>query len=232
MRRACLLLRSAVAPISSSRSCARRSVRLPPPTNMSFLGSVLLLSSDPSAFLVSRAGSFLIVCIDSRLRAPRRPAAPAEPPTPSSSSSSSHGGHSPLPSPRQPQQQAYVQQQQQQQQHLSTATSQPQQQLQQQGPPPLYLCQPFVKSTVITGNFKTLVTLPKYVDPNEWVGVNRALAALFPNNPPASPFAPLRAASSLSRGGPTPPSPSSTVSLPSARQRQRRRPAMDLRQAG
>ena len=43
----------------------------------------------------------------------------------------------------------------------------------QQGPPPLYLCQPFVKSTVITGTFKTLVTLPKYVDPNEWVGVNR-----------------------------------------------------------
>lgn len=38
----------------------------------------------------------------------------------------------------------------------------------------LYLCNPFVRSALVKGSFKTIVTLPKYVDPREWVAVNRA----------------------------------------------------------
>lgn len=38
---------------------------------------------------------------------------------------------------------------------------------------PLYLCNPFVRSTLIKGNYKTIVVLPKYVDRREWVAVNR-----------------------------------------------------------
>lgn len=76
-------------------------------------------------------------------------------------------GHS-LPSrPQQqhgyPQQQQQYHQQQQQQQYQQPA---------QREPLPLYLSQPFIRSTIVTGNYKTLVTLPKYVNPNEWVGVN------------------------------------------------------------
>ncbi|ELU44836.1 protein kinase activator Mob2 [Rhizoctonia solani AG-1 IA] len=37
---------------------------------------------------------------------------------------------------------------------------------------PLYLCQPFVRAALVTGKFKTIVALPKYVDINEWVAVN------------------------------------------------------------
>ncbi|WFD32458.1 Maintenance of ploidy protein mob2 [Malassezia sp. CBS 17886] len=37
---------------------------------------------------------------------------------------------------------------------------------------PLYLCQPFVRSTLIKGSFKTIVALPKYVHPYEWVAMN------------------------------------------------------------
>ncbi|PWN48757.1 hypothetical protein IE53DRAFT_318794 [Violaceomyces palustris] len=37
---------------------------------------------------------------------------------------------------------------------------------------PLYLCHPFVKSALIKGSFKTIVALPKYVDPKEWIAVN------------------------------------------------------------
>lgn len=37
----------------------------------------------------------------------------------------------------------------------------------------LYLCSPFVRSALVKGSFKTIVTLPKYVDPREWVAVNR-----------------------------------------------------------
>ncbi|CAO1635959.1 unnamed protein product [Jaminaea pallidilutea] len=36
----------------------------------------------------------------------------------------------------------------------------------------LYLCSPFVRSALVKGSFKTIVTLPKYVDPREWVAVN------------------------------------------------------------
>ena len=64
-------------------------------------------------------------------------------------------------------QQQIQQQQQQQQQHQHL-----QQQQQPREPLPLYLSQPFIRSTIVTGNFKTLVTLPRYIDPNEWVGVN------------------------------------------------------------
>ena len=37
---------------------------------------------------------------------------------------------------------------------------------------PLYLCNPFVRSALIKGSFKTIVVLPKYVDKNEWIAVN------------------------------------------------------------
>ncbi|KIY46741.1 hypothetical protein FISHEDRAFT_66339 [Fistulina hepatica ATCC 64428] len=37
---------------------------------------------------------------------------------------------------------------------------------------PLYLCQPFVDSALVKGNFKLIVTLPRYVDEAEWVAVN------------------------------------------------------------
>jgi len=41
-------------------------------------------------------------------------------------------------------------------------------------PKPLYLCQPFVRSTLIKGSFRTIVALPKYVHPYEWVAMNCA----------------------------------------------------------
>lgn len=37
---------------------------------------------------------------------------------------------------------------------------------------PLMLCQPFVKSSLLKGSFKTIVVLPKYVDEGEWVALN------------------------------------------------------------
>jgi MOB kinase activator 1 len=40
------------------------------------------------------------------------------------------------------------------------------------GNKPLYLCNPFVRSALIKGSFKTIVVLPKYVDHKEWVAVN------------------------------------------------------------
>ncbi|KAK0569198.1 Maintenance of ploidy protein mob2 [Tilletia horrida] len=39
-------------------------------------------------------------------------------------------------------------------------------------PKALYLCNPFVRSALIKGSFKTIVVLPKYVDVNEWIAVN------------------------------------------------------------
>ncbi|KAH9948874.1 Mob1/phocein [Amylocystis lapponica] len=39
-------------------------------------------------------------------------------------------------------------------------------------PKPLYLCSPFVEAALVKGNFKTIVMLPKYADPLEWVAVN------------------------------------------------------------
>src|ERR1700753_1535541 len=40
------------------------------------------------------------------------------------------------------------------------------------GTKPLYLCSPFVDAALVTGNFKTIVMLPKYVDVMEWVACN------------------------------------------------------------
>ncbi|KAF7422747.1 Maintenance of ploidy protein mob2 [Pleurotus ostreatus] len=37
---------------------------------------------------------------------------------------------------------------------------------------PLYLASPFVEATLVKGQFKTIVMLPKYVDIMEWVAVN------------------------------------------------------------
>jgi MOB kinase activator 1 len=37
---------------------------------------------------------------------------------------------------------------------------------------PLFLCQPFVRAALVTGKFKSIVVLPKYVDINEWVAIN------------------------------------------------------------
>lgn len=37
---------------------------------------------------------------------------------------------------------------------------------------PLFLCQPFVRAALVTGKFKSIVVLPKYVDVNEWVAIN------------------------------------------------------------
>lgn len=43
------------------------------------------------------------------------------------------------------------------------------------GTKPLYLCSPFVDAALVTGNFKTIVMLPKYVDVMEWVACNGQL---------------------------------------------------------
>ncbi|KAF8963985.1 Maintenance of ploidy protein mob2 [Entomortierella lignicola] len=34
---------------------------------------------------------------------------------------------------------------------------------------PLFLCQPYCNNSIVKGNFKTIVQLPKYVDANEWL---------------------------------------------------------------
>ena len=37
---------------------------------------------------------------------------------------------------------------------------------------PLYLCAPFVGSSLVKGSLKTISSVPKYVDPKEWIAVN------------------------------------------------------------
>jgi hypothetical protein len=37
---------------------------------------------------------------------------------------------------------------------------------------PLFLCQPYVRTALVKGSFQTIVTLPKYVDANEWLALN------------------------------------------------------------
>lgn len=37
---------------------------------------------------------------------------------------------------------------------------------------PLFMCEPFVKTALVKGSFKTIVQLPKYVDYCEWVALN------------------------------------------------------------
>ncbi|KAG8901958.1 Maintenance of ploidy protein mob2 [Tulasnella sp. 403] len=44
---------------------------------------------------------------------------------------------------------------------------------------PLYLCQPFIRAALVTGKFKSIVVLPKYVDVNEWVAINMQNALPF-----------------------------------------------------
>lgn len=39
-------------------------------------------------------------------------------------------------------------------------------------PLPLFLCEPFVKTALVKGSFKTIVQLPKYVDYGEWIALN------------------------------------------------------------
>ncbi|BFZ65431.1 Maintenance of ploidy protein mob2 [Saitoella coloradoensis] len=62
----------------------------------------------------------------------------------------------PVPSIPQQQQQRQVQQQQQQVEE----------------PEPLFMKQPFARSAIVKGSFKTITALPKYVDPNEWLALN------------------------------------------------------------
>ncbi|CAH6723612.1 CBK1 kinase activator protein Mob2p [[Candida] jaroonii] len=37
---------------------------------------------------------------------------------------------------------------------------------------PLFMCEPFVKTSLVKGSFKTIVQLPKYVDYGEWIALN------------------------------------------------------------
>ena len=45
------------------------------------------------------------------------------------------------------------------------------------GEKPLYLCEPFVRNALIKGSFRTIVALPRYVHPYEWIANNRAYFA-------------------------------------------------------
>ncbi len=40
---------------------------------------------------------------------------------------------------------------------------------------PLFVCQPFVRTSLVKGSFKTIVVLPKYVDELEWLALNGTL---------------------------------------------------------
>lgn len=55
---------------------------------------------------------------------------------------------------------------------MSRKDSQDQQQQQQPVPLPLFLCDPYVKTALVKGSFKTIVQLPKYVDYGEWLALN------------------------------------------------------------
>lgn len=37
---------------------------------------------------------------------------------------------------------------------------------------PFFMCEPFVKTSLVKGSFKTIVQLPKYVDYGEWIALN------------------------------------------------------------
>lgn len=37
---------------------------------------------------------------------------------------------------------------------------------------PLFMCQPYVKTSLVKGSFQTIVLLPKYVDLGEWIALN------------------------------------------------------------
>lgn len=73
--------------------------------------------------------------------------------------------------------QQHQHQQQQQQQQLQKQHSQPTSQQQQQPDDsrqglPLFVCEPFVRTALVKGSFRTIVQLPKYVDQNEWIAQN------------------------------------------------------------
>ncbi|CAH7669352.1 Mob1/phocein [Phakopsora pachyrhizi] len=57
---------------------------------------------------------------------------------------------------------------------LSSGNNQLQRALTPSGPSgkALYLCNPFVKAALVKGSFRTIVSLPRYCDVNEWVAVN------------------------------------------------------------
>ncbi|KAI5949647.1 MOB2 [Candida margitis] len=38
--------------------------------------------------------------------------------------------------------------------------------------PPLFMCEPFVKTALVKGSYKTIVQLPAFVDLNEWLALN------------------------------------------------------------
>lgn len=39
-------------------------------------------------------------------------------------------------------------------------------------PLPLFMCEPFIKTALVKGSYKTIVQIPKYVDHNEWLALN------------------------------------------------------------
>ncbi|KAG7195755.1 Maintenance of ploidy protein mob2 [Scheffersomyces spartinae] len=39
-------------------------------------------------------------------------------------------------------------------------------------PPPLFMCEPFIKTALVKGSFRTIIQLPKYVDFGEWLALN------------------------------------------------------------
>lgn len=39
-------------------------------------------------------------------------------------------------------------------------------------PPPLFMCEPFIKTALVKGSYKTIVQIPMYVDQNEWLALN------------------------------------------------------------
>lgn len=75
------------------------------------------------------------------------------------------------------QQQQYQQQQYQQQQQFQ---DQPSLHVQQNNSipdaasqtPPLFMCEPFIKTALVKGSYKTIVQLPMYVDYHEWLALN------------------------------------------------------------
>ncbi|KAG4304477.1 hypothetical protein PORY_002187 [Pneumocystis oryctolagi] len=46
----------------------------------------------------------------------------------------------------------------------------------------LFLCQPFIKTALVKGNFATIVALPKYIDLNEWLALNGTKKMLYNPN--------------------------------------------------
>lgn len=67
---------------------------------------------------------------------------------------------------RQPQQQQQANQQQQQLTDVVKTTGQVPDTL------PLFMCEPFIKTALVKGSYKTIVQQPKYVDQQEWLALN------------------------------------------------------------